>query len=148
MREDIKAIYDLEPELYYYLDIDLNSPDDNRRFYVYEWFTVDPYKVFYVGKGTGKRYAHILKEIELYENNNRKYKGKNYKLIKDKYQIDYKIILDGLTDTEALIMETYYIVKYLRERNPLLNQIKPTLDEATENYWHDVLYTGSVLDYF
>lgn len=148
MREDIKNIYLSDPYSYSHLDIDLDEPEDNRKFYVYEWFTCDTHKVFYVGKGTGKRYAHILKEIELYENNPKKYKGKNYKIIKDQYGIDHNIIIDKLTDSEALIMETYYIMKYLKERQPLLNQVVPDIDDDANEYWYRVHYKGNILDYF
>lgn len=148
MREDIKNIYLSDPDSYYHLDIDLDEPEENRKFYIYEWFTVNGGKIFYVGKGTGKRYAHILNEIEIYEHNPRKYKGENYKKIKDKYGIDYNIIIDNLTDSEALIMETYYIMKYLKERQPLLNQIVPSIDENTDEYWYRVHYVGDILDYF
>ena len=92
MREEIKKIYLDNPDNYSHLDIDLDEPDDNRKYYIYEWFTCDTHKVFYVGKGTGKRYAHILNEIDLYENDHKKYKGKNYKIIKD----NHKIYLDKL----------------------------------------------------
>lgn len=148
MREDIKSIYLSDPGAFAHLDLNLDEPDDNRRFYVYEWFTKENGKIFYVGKGTGKRYAHILKEIELYENNPKKYKGKNYKILKDRYGIDYRIVSDRLTDTEALILESYYILKYLSERQPLLNQVTPCMGQELEEYWHNVHYVGNILDYF
>lgn len=148
MREDIKNIYLSNLDGYSHLDIDLDESDDNRKFYVYEWFTCKTNKIFYVGKGTGKRYTHILKEIEVYENNPKKYKGEKYKILKDKYGIGHNIIIDNLTDSEALIMESYYIMKYLKERQPLLNQIIPCVDEETENYWYRVHYEGDILDYF
>lgn len=148
MKENIKNIY-LSDQLTYdsILGFEYNDSDDNRRYYVYEWHT-SAGKIFYIGKGTGKRYNHILKEIEIFENNPRKYKGKNYKIIKDAYTIEYSIILNGLTECEALIMENYYIKKYLSERQPLLNQITPCLDDDTYKYWYDVHYTGNILDYF
>ena len=145
MREDIKQIY--FNDQWTYSDIEFNESDDNRKFYVYQWYT-DNGKIFYVGKGTGNRYTHILKEIDTYETNPKKYKGKNYKLIKDSYGINYSIIMSDLTECEALIMETYFIKKYLTERHPLLNQITPALDNETEKYWYDVHYSGNLLDYF
>lgn len=40
-----------------------------RRFYVYAWFAeMTPKSYFYVGKGTGKRYDHILADIKKYKN--------------------------------------------------------------------------------
>lgn len=145
MKKEIKDIY--LADQWTYSDIDFNESDDNRKFYVYQWYT-DNGKIFYVGKGTGNRYNHVLKEIETYEANPRKYKGENYKKIKDAYGINYSIIMSDLTECEALIMETYYIKKYLTERQPLLNQITPALDDDTEAYWYDVHYSGKLLDYF
>ena len=145
MREDIKQIY--LADTWTYSDIDYDESDDNRKYYVYEWHTNNG-KIFYVGKGTGKRYEHILKEIETYESNPRKYKGKNYKILKDAYGIGHTIIMNDLTECEALIMETYYIMKYLKERQPLLNMITPYIDDDTEDFRYNILYKDNLLDYF
>lgn len=148
MREDIKNIYQSDRWTYEsVLGFEYDESDDNRKYYVYEWHT-NKGKVFYVGKGTGKRYDHILKEIADYENNPRKYKGKNYKLLQDAYGIEYSIIMSELTECEALIMENYFIIKYLSERQPLLNQVIPCVDEELEQFWYDVHYSGKLLDYF
>lgn len=148
MREDIKNIYLSDKWTYEgVFGFRFDDSDDNRKYYVYEWHTTSG-KIFYVGKGTGKRYNHILKEIEVYENNPRKYKGSTYKLLKDAYGIEYSIIMSDLTNCEALIMETYYIMKYLTERQPLLNTITPYVDEETEQFWYDVNYSGKLLEYF
>ena len=148
MREDIKKIWLADRWTYdSVLEGNLNESDDNRKYFVYEWHTSNN-KIFYVGKGTGKRYDHILKEIETYENNPRKYKGKNYKILKDEYGIDYSIIMTDLTENEALIMEAYYIIKYLAERQPLLNQILPPVPDYSYEYWYNVHYKGELLDYF
>lgn len=148
MREDIKNIYQSDKWTYEsVLGFEYDESDDNRKYYVYEWHT-NTGKIFYVGKGTGKRYDHILKEIAAYENDTRKYKGKNYKLLQDAYGIEYSIIMSELTECEALIMENYFIIKYLSERQPLLNQVIPYVDEELEQFWHDVHYSGMLLNYF
>ena len=148
MREDIKNIYQSDRWTYEgVLGFEYDESDDNRKYFVYEWHTKTG-KVFYVGKGTGKRYDHILKEIADYENNPRKYKGKNYKLLQDAYGIEYSIIMSELTECEALIMENYFIIKCLSERQPLLNQVIPCVDEELEQFWYDVHYSGKLLDYF
>ena len=148
MREDIKNIYLNDRWTYEnVLGFEYDETDDNRAYYVYEWHTATGV-IFYVGKGTGNRYNHVLKEIEAFENNPQKYKGKNYKLLKDTYGIEHSIIMEGLTECEALIMENYYIIKYLTERQPLLNQVTPCLDDDTEQFWHDVKYSGRLLEYF
>lgn len=148
MREDIKQIYLADRWTYEgVMGFEFNESDENRNYYVYEWHTGNG-KIFYVGKGTGKRYSHILKEIEACENNPRKYKGKNYKILKDTYGIDYSIIMPELTESEALIMENYFIIKYLSERQPLLNQIIPSVPEDSYDFWYDVHYKGELLDHF
>lgn len=148
MRDDIKQIYLSDRWTYdNILGFEYDESNDNRKYYVYEWHTNNG-KIFYIGKGTGKRYNHILKEIETYENNPKKYKGKNYKLLKDAYGISHSIIMSGLTECEALIMESYYIIKYLSEQQPLLNQVTPCLPDDIETYWHNVHYAGNLLDYF
>jgi hypothetical protein len=148
MREDIKQIYLADRWTYEgVMGFEFDESDENRKYYVYEWHTSNG-KIFYVGKGTSKLYNHILKEIEVCENNPRKYKGKNYKTLKDTYGIDYSILMPDLTESEAIIMENYFIIKYLSERQPLLNQIIPSVPEDSYNFWYDVHYKGELLDYF
>lgn len=148
MRDNIKQIYLSDKWTYDgIIGFRYDESDDNRKYYVYEWHTGTG-KVFYVGKGTGKRYEHILKEIEVYKNNPRKYKGKNYKVLQDAYGIEHTIIMDELTECEAVIMETYYIIKYLSERQPLLNHIIPCVDDDLEQFWYNVNYSGELMEYF
>lgn len=148
MRDDIKKIYLSDTYTYNgIIGFKYDETDNNRKYYIYEWYTNNG-KIFYVGKGTGSRYKHILKEIEIYEKNHKKYKGKNYKILKDTFGIDYSIIMSGLTECEALIMENYYIIKRLSERQPLLNQITTCLPDEIERWWYNVHYSGNLLDYF
>ena len=56
--------------------------------------------------------------------------------------------MTDLTENEALIMEAYYIIKYLAERQPLLNQILPPVPDYSYEYWYNVHYKGELLDYF
>lgn len=146
MRDDIKKIYLQDPDNYNHLDIDLDDDSEDRRYYVYEWICNG--KIFYVGKGTGKRYKHIVEEADLYERNNKKYKGQRWSILRAAYGISCNIIMSDLTDTEALIMETYYIVKYLKDRQPLFNHVIPELDEETDDYWNKVNYSKNILEFF
>lgn len=104
------------------------NPDDcddiKTDLYVYAWFVKgENKKYFYIGKG--KRYNHILKEIEVYENNPRKYKGERYKLLKDSMGIDYELLYSNLTEREATILEAYEILIRVQSGYPLLNVILP-----------------------
>ena len=144
MKDFVREIYEKYKETFDdHLDI-YDKPTDKSESYVYEWYTVATNKVFYVGKGVKDRYKHILQEIKTCEDNPKKYKGQRWKELRDAYGIDCRIIMDGLTDEEAQIMELYYIAKRIRERNPLLQHIIPwdseLLDEEDYNYWLSVNY--------
>ncbi len=104
----------------------LEENGDDRRFYVYEWYTKNPRMVFYVGRGTGKRYHHIISDME-------RSRGDDYKALQDKYGIEHRIVLDGLTDQEATIYETYLIWKREQEGEVLIQFV------FAESYWagHD-----------
>ena len=83
----------------------LEENGDDRRFYVYEWFTLEPKMIFFIGRGTVRRYNHIITDM------NRPYRGNWYKLLQEKYGISYSIVLDNLTTQEADIYEIFYIWK-------------------------------------
>lgn len=87
---------------------------DDRRFYVYEWFLTDG-RVFYVGKGTGKRYNHILVEIEKGIKH-----GYYYKKLQEDFGIDYRIVKDKLLEEEALELENDLINQRRFEGNYLI----------------------------
>ena len=60
-----------------------------RRFYVYAWFAkMTPKSYFYVGKGTGKRYDHILADIKKYKDGKNNFRFERYSKIQDKWGID------------------------------------------------------------
>jgi len=100
-REDVKKLYDKHKDLFKFSMV--SEQDDDRRFYVYEWFTKDENKVFYVGRGTGNRYNHIINEdIE-------KPGGVWLRELRDKFGIDYRIVADKLTNAEAEVYEVCMI---------------------------------------
>lgn len=68
----------------------------DRKYYVYEWFIKGNNEIFYVGKGCGNR-ATSNKDRNLY-----------FKHIKAKYDCDYRIVKDNLTEQEALDFELKY----------------------------------------
>ena len=73
-----------------------------RRFYVYEWYIVETGEVFYVGKGTGKRY--------------KEYKRRN-KMFLDFYNTHNckpRIIYIDLEEDEAFFLEHLTIMYYLQ----------------------------------
>lgn len=144
MRDDIEKIYLENKDVYDdFLEDDL---DETRRHYVYEWHCNG--KHFYVGKGTGKRYRHIVEEADLYERNHRRYKGQRWSILREAYGISHSIIMDELTEKEALIMEMYYIMKWLEERQPLFNHVFPCVDDETDAFWHKVNYESDLVELF
>ena len=104
--EDVKRVFvDNKDELFRMVPLEDQSGSE-RKYYVYEWYTKDKGKVFYVGKGTGKRYNHIITDME-------RGRGYDYRILQMDFGIDYRIVKDNLTEQEALIYEKYQI--YLRE---------------------------------
>lgn len=77
--------------------------DNNKIFYVYEWFKVETGDVFYVGKGSNDRYKNT--------------RGRNeyFKRVYNKYECDVRIIHNNLTEEEAYALEVSTIKEY-RER--------------------------------
>lgn len=126
--------------------------DDDKRFYVYIWFTVNEEKIFYIGKGTGYRFNHILWEIKNFENNKRKIKGQRYKILKDKFGIDYRILINGISNFEAEIYEYCMMREYSNQGEVLLNYFDmPNEDDSIAidkpNIYKDLFYERYLNDY-
>ncbi|WP_425801851.1 hypothetical protein ACHOLT_14170 [Desulfitobacterium sp. Sab5] len=104
-----------------------NNYNNERRFYVYEWFTKDEGKIFYVGKGTGTRYNHILSEIS------DKYRGIYYKELQDNFGIDFRIIADNLTNLEAEIYEICWMHERTSQGEVLLQFVDMPINMDEHN---------------
>lgn len=100
----------------YYAD----NTKNNR--YVYAWFAkTEPKRYFYVGKGTDRRYNHILYKIKEYKNGKKNERFKRFSEIQEKWGIDYEIVIKGLTDYEALIYEQCLKLQFIDNGEVLLN---------------------------
>lgn len=69
-------------------------------YYVYEWFIVDSDFVFYVGKGSGKRYRQTNRRNRIFT-----------KIIKEN-NCNSRILVSDLSEEQAYSLEKEYIKKY------------------------------------
>lgn len=148
-----KKIYDENVELLDMFGFLPETCDDEiRNTYVYAWFVkTSTKKYFYVGKGKNTRYNHIIREIEAYEKNKKKYKDEKYKILRDNIGIDYEFLYENLTDMEASVMEAYTMLCFYQRNEPLLNIIRPCLEDELEEYVLGYLYEKDVdkfLEYY
>lgn len=153
MREEIAKIYEENKDDLQMFNFHPDEEDDEKRnCYVYAWFVKnDRHAYFYIGKGKNTRYKHILKEIDDVENNPRKYKGIDYKILKDNIGIDHEFLYDSLTEAEASVMEAYSILTYMRKKEPLLNVILPSglmEDEELMEYRDKYFYYKKNIELF
>jgi hypothetical protein len=74
----------------------------NNKFYVYEWYNKNTNEVFYVGKGTGKRYLS---------------KKRNKKFLEyiEKNETDVRIVKNNLLEEDAFKLE-YELTEYYKEK--------------------------------
>ena len=92
-------------------------------FYVYEWFIKDTGEVFYVGKGRGDRYKAF---------HERAYEAEK---IRKMYDTDVRFVGTGLTEEEAVILESREMERILNETNDrLTNRIIPFFTERDNGY--------------
>jgi len=81
------------------------------KFYVYCWYYGDTEQIFYIGKGTGDRYKSINGRSKLF-----------LEIIEDNF-VKQKILIDGLNEEMALMLEKMTIRSSIRLRHPLINMV-------------------------
>ena len=126
LREDVRILHEKYDNQFSYFGLGAfpffgqKECVDERKYYVYEWFTKDKGKIFYVGKGSGKRYNHIISEIK--ENRgNRRYS--RYLELQQNFGIEYRIVADKLTNIEAVIYEKCWILEMIAQGEVLLQHV-------------------------
>ncbi|MFB6468743.1 GIY-YIG nuclease family protein [Cytobacillus sp. Hz8] len=92
-------------------------------FYVYEWFIKNTGEIFYVGKGHGNRYK------EFHE---RAYEAEK---IRKMYDTDVRFVGIGLTEEQAIELETQEMIRVLNEtNNRVTNRITPLFTKRGNGY--------------
>ena len=91
------------------------------KYYVYEWYVVDTGKVFYVGKGTGKRRFDVST------------RNPNFQRLHSDFNTASRIVYDNLTEDEAINLEAKHMLQRKVEGNVLVN----TIDEYDFIDWDD-----------
>lgn len=81
-----------------------------RIYYVYEWYFVDTEKVFYVGKGKGRRYRERKDRSDIFRNYVQKFECKSRKVV------------ESLTEEEAYKEEIRIISLYRKQGIKLINK--------------------------
>jgi len=129
LREDVRELYyKYHSELIHCIpseDDDENTGE--RSYYVYEWFTKDTGKVFYVGRGTKSRYRHIISDIK---NGSR---GVVYMELQDNFGIDSRFVAKDLTNIEADIYEYCWIRERVSEGEILIQFVDMPYDRKEYN---------------
>lgn len=129
LREDVSCIYEeYKDRISRGKLMMLSPPGGEEKFYVYEWFTKDTGKVFYVGKGTGSRYRHIIYDMK-------RPRGAEYKELREHFGIDSRFIAKGLTSREAEIYELCMIIRRTDQGEVLLQFGD---NPGSQQYWADV----------
>ncbi len=72
------------------------------KYYVYQWYLVDTGEVFYVGKGSSKRFA------------NKSCRTNHFQEIIRKYDCASRILISGLSEENAYEMERFIIDYYIK----------------------------------
>lgn len=131
LREDVQDLYYKYEHLLARFEPEESDVKGNeRRFYVYVWFTKDEHKIFYVGKGTESRYRHIISDMA-------KPKGYQYKELQDSFGIEFKKIADNLTNIEASIYEFCMIQEYTDRGEVLLQFVDMPYDREKEDAYRE-----------
>ena len=129
--------YQGECEKYLPLDI-AERINTEHKYYVYAWYIQsDIKKYFYVGKGTGFRYKHILEKLTALRNGEKYTRNSRYKhmaLLQQIYGIDCEIVIDHLNDFEALVYEQCLKLKLIENGEVLLN-VEGIPDDSLPDGW-------------
>ncbi len=110
---------------------------DRSGYYVYAWHTnTDPKRYFYVGKGKGSRWRHVLSNIESVRAGKHNKRFERYALLQDEFGISCDLMLKDLTEYEALIAEECLKLRLCEQGEVLLN-VEGIPDQYLPIEWSD-----------
>lgn len=90
------------------LPVGVSTGSTAKDFYVYEWFIKETGEIFYVGKGRGNRFKEF---------HQRAYEAEK---IRKNFETDNRFVAMGLTEDEAIELESKEITRILNETNDRL----------------------------
>ncbi|WP_203624401.1 GIY-YIG nuclease family protein [Lacticaseibacillus sp. 866-1] len=102
---DFKAMFSIGLDGIKSAPVGDNTGKSGNDFYVYEWYIVDTGEIFYVGKGRGNRYKAFHDSAYVAED------------IKKQYKTANRFVKKGLTEQEAVELESEEMTRILNETN-------------------------------
>ncbi|GGA74905.1 GIY-YIG nuclease family protein [Ornithinibacillus halotolerans] len=103
--------------------VGVSTDSTAKDFYVYHWYIKDTGEIFYIGKGRGDRYKR---------HHERAYEAEK---IREMYDTDVRFVKKGLTEDEAIELESDEMTRILNETNhQLTNRIIPLLTKRGNGY--------------
>ena len=116
---------------------------------MYEWYILPTEEVFYVGKGSGKRYKSISS------------RNKFFKDMYNTHQCNVRKVKDGLSEKEAFDYEKY-LIKYYRDNTDyrltnitdggdgasgmwMTDETRAKMSEASKKKWQDEMWKQKVI---
>lgn len=103
--------------------VGVSTGNTAKDFYVYHWYIKDTGEIFYVGKGRGNRYEEFHESA---------YEAEK---IRGMYDTDVRFVKKGLTEDEAIELESEEMTRILNETNHrLTNRIIPLLTRRGNGY--------------
>lgn len=105
------------------LPVGVSTGSTAKDFYVYEWFIKETGEIIYVGKGRGNRFKEF---------HQRAYEAEK---IRKMYDTDNRFVATGLTEVEAIELESKEIARILNETNDrLTNRQIPLFTKRDNGY--------------
>jgi len=114
------------------LPVGVSTGSTAKDFYVYEWFIKETGEIFYVGKGRGNRFKEF---------HQRAYEAEK---IRKRFKTDCLFVATGLTEDEAIELESKEMTRILNETNDRLTNLQIPLFTKRGNGYDRSLSTPKI----